>query len=80
MVRGQNVAEALDQLRFTRKAAAPLVSKLIDSAIANAQQKNEDVDLDGSSSRPPSRTRRPTSTCAAGARARWAAPRRSRRA
>ena len=46
MVRGQYVAEALDQLKFTRKAAAPLVSKLIGSAISNAQQKNENVNLD----------------------------------
>ena len=46
MVRGQYVAIALDQLRFTRKAAAPMVSKLIGSAISNAQQKKEGVDLD----------------------------------
>lgn len=46
MVRGQNAAEALNALKFTRKAAAPIVAKLIDSAIANAQQKNESVDLD----------------------------------
>lgn len=46
MVRGQNVATALDQLRFTRKAAAPMVGKLIDSAIANAQQRDESVKLD----------------------------------
>jgi large subunit ribosomal protein L22 len=46
MVRGQYVAIALDQLKFTRKAAAPLVSKLIGSAISNAQQKKEGVDLD----------------------------------
>jgi len=46
MVRGQNVAQALQDLRFTRKSAAPIVSKIIDSAIANAQQKNENVDLD----------------------------------
>jgi large subunit ribosomal protein L22 len=46
MVRGQYVAEALDQLRFTRKAAAPLVSKLIESAISNAQQADDSVDLD----------------------------------
>jgi large subunit ribosomal protein L22 len=46
MVRGQYVAEAIDQLKFTRKAAAPLVSKLINSAISNAQQKKQDVDLD----------------------------------
>jgi len=46
LVRGRQVAEALDILRFTRKSAAPLVSKLIDSAIANAQRKSETVDLD----------------------------------
>jgi len=46
MVRGQHVAEALDQLRFTRKAAAPLVSKLLSSAISNAQNVNKEVDLD----------------------------------
>jgi large subunit ribosomal protein L22 len=46
LVRGQNVAEALDQLRFTRKAAAPIVGKLIDSAIANAQQRDKELKLD----------------------------------
>jgi large subunit ribosomal protein L22 len=46
MVRGKNVAIAINELKFTRKAAAPLVAKLLDSAIANAQQKNESVDLD----------------------------------
>ena len=46
MVRGKNVAVALNELRFTRKAAAPLIVKLLDSAIANAQQKQKDVDLD----------------------------------
>jgi len=46
MVRGKNVAIALNELRFTRKAAAPLVMKLLDSAIANAQQKDKEVDLD----------------------------------
>jgi large subunit ribosomal protein L22 len=46
MVRGQHVAQALDQLKFTRKSAAPLVSKLIDSAISNAQVKNQQVKLD----------------------------------
>lgn len=46
MVRGQHVAIALDQLRFLRKAAAPMVSKLIDSAISNVQQQNEKINLD----------------------------------
>ncbi|MEM9072431.1 MAG: 50S ribosomal protein L22 [Myxococcota bacterium] len=47
MIRGKNVAIALDQLRYTRKAAAPLVAKLLDSAVANARQQDENVDLDG---------------------------------
>ena len=46
MVRGKNAAQALDELRFTNRSAAPLVAKVINSAIANAQQKDSDVDLD----------------------------------
>ena len=46
MVRGQYVAEAIEQLRFTHKAAAPLVGKLLGSAISNAQRKNESVKLE----------------------------------
>ncbi|MBZ0115936.1 MAG: 50S ribosomal protein L22 [Sandaracinaceae bacterium] len=46
LVRGKNVAEALNQLKFTRKSAAPIVAKIIDSAIANARQKDANVDLD----------------------------------
>jgi large subunit ribosomal protein L22 len=46
MVRGKNVAVALNELRFTHKSAAPIVAKVIDSAIANARQKDESVDLD----------------------------------
>src|SRR4051794_27456116 len=46
MIRGKNAALALDELRFTRKAAAPIVAKLLDSAIANARVKDANVDLD----------------------------------
>jgi large subunit ribosomal protein L22 len=50
LVRGKNAAVALDQLRFTRKAAAPIVAKLLDSAIANAtetaKRSGDTVDLD----------------------------------
>jgi len=46
MIRGQYVAEALEQLRFTPKAASPLVGKLLGSAISNAQRKNESVKLE----------------------------------
>jgi len=46
LVRGRNVAEAVYALKFTRKAAVPVVAKLLDSAISNARQVNEQVDLD----------------------------------
>jgi large subunit ribosomal protein L22 len=46
MVRGKSVADALNELRFTTKAAAPIVAKAIGSAIANAKQKNEEINLD----------------------------------
>ena len=46
MVRGQSVAEAIEQLRFTRKAAAPMVEKLLSSAISNAQVKDDKVALE----------------------------------
>ncbi len=46
LVRGRQVAEALDILKFTKKSGAPVVSNLITSAIASAQQKDDKVDLD----------------------------------
>jgi large subunit ribosomal protein L22 len=46
LIRGKNAAEALEMLRFTRKAAAPIVFKVLDSAISNARSKDANVDLD----------------------------------
>ena len=46
LIRGRNAAEALEMLRFTKKVAAPIMAKLLDSAISNARQKDESVDLD----------------------------------
>jgi large subunit ribosomal protein L22 len=46
LIRGRNAAEALEMLRFTRKAAAPVIFKILDSAISNAKQKDANVDLD----------------------------------
>jgi len=46
LIRGRDAAEALQLLDFTPKAAAPIVKKLIASAIANARQKRPDVDVD----------------------------------
>ncbi|NLN83297.1 MAG: 50S ribosomal protein L22 [Firmicutes bacterium] len=42
-VRGKNVDEALAILRFTPKAASPIIAKVIQSAVANAEN-NYDMD------------------------------------
>jgi large subunit ribosomal protein L22 len=46
LVRGRDAGEALQLLDFTPKSAAPIVKKLIASAIANARQKRPDVDIE----------------------------------
>jgi len=45
MIRGKNVNEALDILRFDNKRAAHFINKLLRSAIANAEA-NVNVDVD----------------------------------
>jgi len=45
MVRGKKVQEALNILRFSPQKAAPIVTKVVRSAVANAEQKGvADVD------------------------------------
>jgi large subunit ribosomal protein L22 len=46
LVRGRDVGEALQLLEFTRKAGAPVLKKLLASAVANARQKRPEVDPD----------------------------------
>ena len=46
MIRGRNATEALQLLEFTPKAAAPIIKKLVASALANAKQLRSDVDPD----------------------------------
>ena len=46
LVRGRDASEAIQMLEFTHKACAPILKKLIASAIANARQKRPDVDVD----------------------------------
>ena len=46
LIRGKPVEEALSILRFTKKAVAPEIGTLVDSAIANARQKQQDIDVD----------------------------------
>jgi len=45
-VRGLNVGQALGVLRYSRKAVARDVEKLVRSALANAQQKDPNIDVD----------------------------------
>ena len=46
IVRGKDVDEALRLLKFTRKKSAPIIGKLISSALANATVKDPSVDVD----------------------------------
>jgi large subunit ribosomal protein L22 len=46
LVRGKKVEEALSILRFTRKAVAKDLEKLLRSAIANAENKESGADVD----------------------------------
>jgi len=44
LVRGRDVAEALQLLQFTEKSAASVLKKLLESAVANARQSSADPD------------------------------------
>ncbi len=46
LVRGRQAGEALQLLEFTRKSAAPIIKKLIESAVANAKTQSPGVDVD----------------------------------
>jgi large subunit ribosomal protein L22 len=46
LVRGRDVEDALKVLKFTHKRSAPMVGKLIQSAVANATEKDPSVDAD----------------------------------
>jgi len=46
LIRGHDAGEALNILRFTKKRATHEVEKVLRSAIANAEQKNENLDVD----------------------------------
>ena len=46
LIRGQKAGAAITTLRTTNKRIAPAVEKVLHSAIANAQNMNEDVDVD----------------------------------
>lgn len=46
LIRGKDAAWALQTLQFTTKAGAPVLKKVIESAIANAMVKDPDQDVD----------------------------------
>jgi large subunit ribosomal protein L22 len=46
LIRGRKANDAIITLRTVNKRIAPAVEKVLHSAIANAQGKNEDVDVD----------------------------------
>lgn len=50
LIRGRDVSDAIEVLTFTEKKSAPLIKKLVESAVANAEVKaerdDEDLDID----------------------------------
>ena len=46
LIRGQRAGDAINILRPTNKRIAPSVEKVLRSAIANAENRNNDVDVD----------------------------------
>jgi large subunit ribosomal protein L22 len=46
LIRGQNAGDAITILRSTNKRVAPAVEKVLRSAIANAENRFTDVDVD----------------------------------
>ena len=46
LIRGKGVNEALMTLKFTNKGATSEIEKVVRSAVANASQKSETIDVD----------------------------------
>jgi large subunit ribosomal protein L22 len=46
LIRGRNAGEAISILRATNKRMAPVIEKVLRSAIANAENRSADVDVD----------------------------------
>ena len=44
LVRGRDPAEAIQLLQFTNKSGAPVIKKILESAVANARQIRPDED------------------------------------
>ncbi|MEQ1501390.1 MAG: 50S ribosomal protein L22 [Myxococcota bacterium] len=50
LIRGKDVSEVIEMLQFVEKKTAPVLRKLVESAVANAEQASrrgsEDLDID----------------------------------
>jgi large subunit ribosomal protein L22 len=48
LVRGRDVSEAIEMLSFVQKKSAPIIRKVVESALANAEQaaERDNVELD----------------------------------
>jgi large subunit ribosomal protein L22 len=46
LIRGKNAGEAINILKFTKKRVSHEVEKILRSAISNAEQKSENLDVD----------------------------------
>ena len=46
LIRGQRAGDAINILRSTNKRLSPTIEKVLRSAIANAENRNNDVDVD----------------------------------
>src|SRR6266513_2225832 len=46
LIRGQKAGDAINILRTTNKRIAPSIEKVLRSAIANAENRNNDIDVD----------------------------------
>ena len=44
LIKGRSVQDAMDILKFTRKRAAPMIDKVLKSAVADADEQQADVD------------------------------------
>lgn len=46
LVRGKDVSEAIETLTFVERKSAPFLKKLVESAVANAEHADSEIDID----------------------------------
>jgi len=75
LIRGKDIDQALVTLEFLRKSAAPVIKKVVESAVANAKVGNSDISVDDLFISKIQSTRGQTDRCVDGARGQWDVPR-----